>query len=381
MSATCKILYWDSDYQVKGIAAAQSSRKGLEVLASARGELGSSFASQLHAVSKELKHTQADAFLLGGYLSEFICFELIMPKLNRAALKNALQFELERRIPALKEGMSTSFRVMPGPTDRQVKVRVFAVRSRVWDELLDRIKGSGIRFDAICHPLMAVELGDEKKCAEFPDISPGQSLVLGENGLAELLLASCDSGIPDTTPEILAAYALSPEFKPDRPYLGNLPEEFRVHRFKHRRNFSIFLGIVTACLCGILFYLNRSDRVEQVSLFQQAINKADARLRAQKVKNEKLRPISKFTEKMLETVQNEPILPIFDMLTEKLPNNVWVTSFRTGNTQFTVTLSVSGDSANLAAILANVDPWLVTSQNQQRQGDGTENWVVTLKRK
>lgn len=381
MGAKCKILFWDSDFRVTGIVASLKSGGKIEITSTSRGSAGASLATQLREVSSELKNSQADAVLLGGFFSEFICFELTMPALNRAALQNALQFELIRRIPAQKEGMVTSFRVMPSSAPQQVKVRVFAVRSRIWHELLDNLKECAVRFDAICHPFMAAELTEQRRHVEFPNVSPGLSLVLNDSGQAELRLAETVPDDADTAGETLAAYALSSAFRHDRPYLSQLPEEFRLHRFKHRRNFAVFLGVVTVCLAGILGYFHWNDRRQQFNLLRQEIHKLDTKLRIQKAKNEELRPVSAFAGKMIEAAQDEPVLPAIDMLTGKLPANVWVTAFKTGSSQISVTLSVSGDSSNLTPILADLGAWTVDKQNQQRAADGTETWYLTLKRK
>lgn len=377
MALTCKILYWDFNYQVGGLLAELGPNRRVEVRATAQGLPGMSFASQLHQVSVELKNHQADAVLLGGFIPEFICFELSMPKLERAKLRNALQFELSRRIPAALDGMVTMFRVMPGRNDRQVIVRVGAVRSRVWHDLLDRIREAGIRFDAVCHPLLAASVSGAGAEACFPASAPGVMLVENENGLAEMRMSS-SSAEDDRTGLMLAEYALSKHFHADKPWLSDLPSELRLHRFKHRRNFAVFFGSVALSLGGFLGYLHWCDRSEQIQAYRREIFNLDSRLRRQQGQLEEMRVLGQFAEKMNESIAEVQLLPVLEMLTSKLPPNTWVTGFRTGNGKVSVTLSVTGDSSNLSTALADLGEWTVENQRRQQGGDGTETWYVNL---
>ena len=93
MAARCKVLFWNQHYQVSGLVMSFFHGEH-RVIASANADNKSSFPAQLRDVNQALKNFQAESILVGGFLPEYICFELYMPHVGRTELKNMLTFEL-----------------------------------------------------------------------------------------------------------------------------------------------------------------------------------------------------------------------------------------------------------------------------------------------
>ncbi len=373
MAGKCKILLWDRNSRVSGVVAV---RKGDAVtkLASVQGTAGTPFVSQLREVNAALKKYRTDAIVLGGFLPEYVCLEIPSPNVDRRTLQNMLRFELPGFLPVPAEGMSVFFRQIDDGNGRK-KTRVFAVRSRVWRELLDQIREAGIKFDAVCHPFMAVEAS----CA-FPEVAPGLELAAGEGGLVSLKRAEPFGG-PDASADVLAAYALSREFRQDKAYLADVPEEFRIHRFKTGRRIAIVLTLIVAVAGSSLLYRHWADRDRQVEQYRRAIGRIDEQLLAQNAGIENERVLGAFAGKMLEVVNEELLLPVLGLLSGKLPGNVWMTSFRGGNNRIALTLSVTGEASGLNEVWGELGNWELENQRQQDGPDGTRILYITLKRK
>ena len=107
----------------------------------------------------------------------------------------------------------------------------------------------------------------------------------------------------------------------------------------------------------------------------------EGKLRQQNAKIEDLRITSQFAEKMNEAVNKQAILPALEILSNALPSNTWVSSFRYGNQRIALTLLVYGDSSNVNNKFANLGEWIVENQRQQQNDLGSETWYITLKGK
>ena len=378
MAVKCKILYWNQDDHVSGVVFLQQSNGAVKCIASAQGLPGTSLVSQLKEVNSELKHTQADAIIISGFVPEFICTEFFLPNLNRTKLKNSLLFELPRRFPILSDGMVCFFRPLQISGDIQrIKIRVWAVKRQIWSQIEDRLSEAGIKIDAFCHPFLAAELDQNCSIVGFPQIAPGLALSLGENGLAYLVRRDISEQI-DMTGETLANYGFSRSFRQDKIFLSEIPDSIRLHRFTKSRNFAFILGVVAAVLCGTLIYRYWDDQVRHQENYRRALLRLDSEIREMNRRIEEVKPLGEFAQKMQEARDDTSVLTVLEMLTEKLPPNVWIHSFRMGNHRIALTLSVTGDATNLGDNLADLPGWNIQSQRQQRGTDGKEAWYITL---
>ena len=373
---------WDSVGHVHGEVFLRASHGDIRKIAEADGNPSLSFSSQLREVDLSLHHKQADAILLGGHLSEFVCFEIGMPCLDQVKLKNLLRFEIPRRIPVLPDVMSISFRKMPDPNhNKQAIVRVFAVRRKIFDDLLLAVREADIHFDAFCHPFMAEDF-ESRTIFACPAIAPRLALIRDERQLAELKYFPVEfpDGAAGDACSTLAAYALSKNFRTDRPYLGELPEEFRMRRFKKRKRLAILLGILVVLQVIWLGIRVWSSKDAQIQTYLRAIQRIDTRIAEQNRKIAELETSKELARKMLEAIPDESILPVLECLTQQLPHNVWMTSFRCGNGKIAITLSATGDTSQLNTIFASLNGYPLENVRQQQGPDGTEVFYVTLNR-
>ena len=216
MKKTCKIIWWDSSGRVYGKVFSRKSRGELRVVATAEGDSSVPLSSQLRDVNIALRYMQADSIVIYGYLQDFVCFEVKMPHLDNAEIKNLLGFELPRRIPVTKDDLMVSFRAdrnnaAPSP----IPVRIFAVRIKAMAKIFDALRESGVKFDAFCHPFLAVNLPTGDEMVEFTQIAPGIRLIKGENGLLEMHMTDGGEGQDDAETAV-AEYAMSKSFAKDK---------------------------------------------------------------------------------------------------------------------------------------------------------------------
>ncbi len=381
MAETCKILFWNLNGHVRGLVAARDSRGGLKILASAAGNATLPFPLQLREVDAALRHSQAEAVLAGGFVRDFVCCEFPMPNHPPALLRNAVRMELSRHFPLSSAELVFGFRPIPIPdSPHQVRVRVFAVRTGAYDELIGKLKESGLRFDAFCHPFMAAEIDREHPRAVFPDTAPGLEMVMNDAALAEMCVGT-EEPSPDRTGEVLAACALGRRFRQDKKYLSPLPEELRLRHFKKSRRLLILLFLLMLTLAGSLGWRYWSDGNQRLRRYRRAEIKLSEELRVRNGRLEEIRNLNQFARKMSDAIDTPPVLPVLEELSQRLPLSAWVTAFRSGGGKIALTVSVTGDGAPVDAALAELDGWMVENQRQQQGADGAETRYITLRRK
>ena len=269
------------------------------------------------------------------------------------------------------------FRPISSADPHRLKVRVWAVKRQIWSELENRLQEAAIKIDAFCHPFLAAELDEKHPAAEFPQVAPGLMLVQGESGLARMVRRDV-SGLADKTGEVLAAYGLSRNFRQDKIYISEIPENLRLHRFTKSRNLAFILGLLIMILGGALIYRHWEDQERQQEAYRRELLQLDSKIRSMNGRIEEVKTLGEFARKMQDARDDTSILAVFEMLTEKLPDNVWVHSFRAGNHQIALTLSVAGDAAGLNESLADLPDWNILNLRQQRGSDGKEIWYITL---
>lgn len=370
----CMVLLWDN-YRLNGNVL-HFSNNTFTVLAQYDGDSNTPLSVQLREVFNKLKRYHVESVILSGFLPEFTCFDIQMPAVDRKTIRNMLQFELPSYLPVSAELMTAAFRIVRKEENKNI-VRVFAVRTQTWRNLIDNLKESGISIDAYCHPFMAAELTADCNKISFPLIAPGLQLSLNEQGLAVLGKAETME-FDDQSVEVLARYGLSRNFYYDKACLSNLPEQSMIHRFKTRKRAAVLLTMFVVMAGSCLIYLHWKDRHDKIEAYHRAIKLIDSRLQIQNDKVEKLSSIGSFAAKMLEASTSEPVLPLFETLSSKLPANTWITSFQIANNKASVTLSVNGDSTTLSTVLNELEGWQAENQRQQDGTDGSSSWYVTL---
>ncbi len=380
MGKKCKIIYWDNQYHVQGIVATLGSSDELQILSHIKGDANTPFVSQLREVYTLLKCSQAEAIVIGGFLPEFICCDLKMPLLDHEKMRNALEMELSRQVPLVKEEMDISFRILPEMTSngRKVTVRIFAVRSKIILDLWDQLREANIYTDAFCHPFMASILTAEIDSVEFSETAPNLKLQKNMDGNSELSLCQNSTDI-DKTSEAIATYSLNKKFDVDKKYLSNVPDDLKIKRFKKSRNFTIFLIIAIIVSSSIYIYRSWSNQDYQIRAYKSAIYELNSKHKITERRLEEEKKIGLFAEKMLIAMEDIEILHIMSSLSNKLPSNVWVSSFRASGERVSLTLSVKGESSTLNELLNELPLWSVENLRQQQNAEN-QTWYVTLRR-
>ena len=378
MKKTCKIIWWDLSGTVHGKVFCRESGGKLRAIATAEGDSSAPFSSQLRDVNVALRHMQADAIVVYGYLPEFVCFELRMPNVDNAKIKSLLGFELSRRLPVAKDDLMVSFRADRSIVEAsQIPVRVFAVRMKPMIKAFDALREAGVKFDAFCHPLLTVELKRDGDMAAFPQAAPGTGLIRGENGLLELRMGDSGESLYDAE-TVIAEYATNKTFSKDKWYLSDMPGDFRPRRFKNRRRLAVLLGLFIVLAAGHLCWREWQDRDRQIQSYQRATRRLNARMERENSAIADIEVLGAFAEKMQGCIKEPSVIPVLETLTKQLPANAWITNFRTGNGKIAITISVSGDSSKLNNILSSLEHYPLENLRKQQGADASETLYITL---
>lgn len=377
MTGKCIVFLWDN-YRLSGNVV-HFPHDEFTVIAQCDGDPQNSFSTQLREVSSRLKKHHAESVILSGFLPEFICFDIHMPAVDRNTIRNMLQFNLSSYLLISIELMTIFFRIVRREDNKNI-VRIFAMRTQGWRDFIDQLKESGVSIDAYSHPFMAADLATDCEKIAFPLIAPGFQLSLNEQGLA-ILGRTNHIEVEDKSVEVLARYGLSRNFYHDKAFLSNLPEHSRIHRFKNRKRIAVLLSLLVVVSGSFLTYLHWKDQHDRIESYHRAINLLDNKLHEQNEKVASLSSIGNFAAKMLEVSNSEPVLPLFETLSSKLPANTWATSFQSGNNKVSVTLSVKGDSTSLSTALNELGNWQLENQRQQDGPDGSSSWYINLRTK
>lgn len=378
MKKTCKIIWWDFSGTVHGKVFCRESGGKLRAIATAEGDPSAPFSSQLRDVNVALRHMQADAIVIYGYLPEIVCFELRMPNVDNAKIKSLLNFEVARRLPIAKDDLLVSFRADRSVASAsQIPVRVFASRLKSLVKVFDALREAAVKFDAFCHPFLAVELKSGNESVEFPQTAPGLKLTRGEGGLLELQM-NVGGERSDAAETVVAEYAMGKAFSKDKPYLSDISSDLRPHRFKNRRRLAILLGIFILLSAGFLGWREWQDQDRQIQSYQRATRKLNVRMDRESAAIADIEALGAFAEKMQGCIKEPPVIPVLESLTKQLPANTWITNFRTGNGKIAITISVSGDSSKLNNILSSLERYPLENLRKQQGADASETLYVTL---
>ncbi|WP_176014990.1 hypothetical protein [Victivallis sp. Marseille-Q1083] len=307
--------------------------------------------------------------------SNYACFELILPQTGYSELTNLLKFELPRRVPYPAAEMTVFCRKFSAAGGKQ-RVRVFAVKTSEWNGVLETLQG--VKLDAIVHPFMALP-ADLDSPVYLPEFEPDY-LWCKDSDLWEMRLKDDDEVEPaGNRPASIAEYALSAEFQRDKKYLSALPPGLQIQRYRCWKIAAAILAVFAVLSAVVLGYLHIIDRRNVAMAVQREVDEAGYRLEYLTQALEQSRAVSETAAKILDGLNDVDPLPVMAQLTRSLPDTAWITSFRTGNGDLAVTLSVSGNTEPVNTALNQLPGFAMDSLRQQTNPDGSATLYVTLK--
>jgi len=412
----CAVLTWDQDQRVYGLNAARNKQRRIEITGHAVSESGAEvLAVNLAAVIEQLAPSEDQLIIAGGELSGSICFDLEMPKMAAADLKQAISYELTRHIPLDTENLILAHRIIsPGPdagdNSRQL-VRIIAMEERQWNELITEFTSAGLKVDFIIHPFLVVDpLLAEEESVFLPTIEKSFSFKRAEEKTGrEMVFAGspetkeltelshryqeclkidpypltdrdADGLAPWSPALLLAAYGLSAELHGDRGSFTLIPRELFPERFRGLRRAFIALAAIAAILTLVLigrYWWEARQRLKGI-LDEQA--KVKVEIGKYQQKNEELVKIDEVAEAVNSTkLGNGEIVHCLHRLTTILPKEMWIYQFssRDNYIDLNIRSNLKNDKNNSISKLNS--GYLKTKQpHERRNPDGSLNIYLKL---
>ncbi len=358
------------------------------------------FPEQLAEAYNQLNANDIDLIILGGHMDEAVCFELAMPKLSVHELRNALAFELPRQLPCGTEALSVFYRQIGGGGDSTLSlVRIFAVKSRVWEQLLSHIAIAGITADVVCHPFMAADPVFAGKDIYLPEVEKGVifSAPSDQAGLRQVTYVSataekpcleyqelfhCNAGTSADIDHLLSAgllgaYGLGAAAA-DRRSLSPLPDNLRPQRCKFLKWMAAGLALFAGILLLGLGYRCWTDAHHRMLAVKNEVSKVERLLAQQQKKIKMTEELGKITGKLLEAADEPNMLQLMGELTRILPESMWITSLRSSNRKVNLTIQAANDRDDITTPLSRLNGYMVENLRKQRNPNNTTVLYVTL---
>jgi|GEM_PF-6758766 len=392
---SCVVLTWNREREVRGVRTEKNGRNDLPAVVAVagpfrEGELG----QRLHSAYAQLVTDEPDCILLGGMLPGELLFDLAMPKIIESAIPSALAYELPCVLPQNPENYRQSFRVVNrGAADaKENHLRLWLAPEPEWDRLIGEIDAAQLKVDAVLHPWLAVDPLLADRDLWLSDWEDEYAFCRQERKELRQMVPCGDDPMPDgVNPEelisnrtetaleaawlpaiLLARYAHDSYFAADRKTLFRLPGSCQPQRCVRWRQLAVALGIITFILLLLLAGRNWHDARTRYTQITEAEAKVGMLLVKQQRIVQKNLVIEKAIQKIAETKSGNAEIPALLLhLTKKLPDKMWITSFRCKDQAVDLTISAGEDNDNILTLLSENGICVAKNLRKQRNPDGT----------
>jgi len=389
---SCAVVYWDKDKNVFGTGISSSKDGKIKVLQTACSDSRiPDFPGRLLDVCNRLEPGENQRIILASRFEGAICIELNFPKLNHSEMQKALDFELPRHIPVPMEEVIWNYRVLeeiPGEDRNQLhsKVRILAVNRKSWDSVLSDIVASGVKADTVIHPLMVFSHlpEDPESMLDNPDellkllaveTASGSDMSSKFTGLEKLEGLSSNQRTGLLICLIIGEYVLQGISSPESLSLSRLPDILSPQRFRAIRYSAAVLFMVVLMLGTVLLARNWLDaraRYGRITKEKQRISSKIDEFKQERLRNKK---IDELIKKIGETNPgNSEVLQCLQILSQKLPSNMWISMFSSRDDEIDVTICTMKDQTAQADLSKLNGIPLFSSfsiRSTRRDSDGT----------
>ncbi len=138
----CLVVSWDKEKNVYGMLLKTVRGSCKPVRHYCELDQSMDFASKLFFVNKKIRHTDSCLVVLSGNIPKSTVIEISVPRVPLNDLSQLISFEISQNIPFPVDSVKWCYRVIPDADfkdNSKYRVRIFAVLSTVWDELLNEI--------------------------------------------------------------------------------------------------------------------------------------------------------------------------------------------------------------------------------------------------
>lgn len=375
-------------------------------------------ARSLSTLTQRVLTSSTHLVVAGGEFNSSVCFDLLMPPMPISDIRQALSYELPRYLPVDYSQMVIGYRLVPSDSDK-LHIRVFAIDSQAWNELLTDFSNFGVRIDHLVSPYMALDplladvnevsfsffdvnemfvKGDDsflRKVIVLPPKDPqvdeesefsteSVAGIVGNLGydsdhLLELLgPEEIESYIPAL---LLAEFALIPEFQENKNYYLPLPRQLKPERFRKLRLLSILLTVFVFLLGGSIIFVNLWEKWSNTHAL---LNEERAVLDKSAALKHEIAAMEPMENDLISKVASADVgignmSQVIHNLCLATPKRVWLLYFSSRERKVDLSARApAGSQSSLMSALNRSGVFKTKSSNTRRNSDGTENIYIHM---
>lgn len=404
---SCCIISWNNSKIISGLRLKRQGDKRLvEKLYSDNPDVTlDSFAERLKAAHDSLKCRDCDFIAVTGAIENSIWLDLNMPDLPLNDTIEALQYELPQLFPLPQDEIIWQSRKISSGENARAVIRIFALPTLEWDKLCDELEGSGITADSFISPFMALDPTFADRTIYLPAIDEdfyfdvagadgcrrmrkltGQQMnsILKIDELRDIFIAAAGlQGVDDNfMPALLVAeYLFSGNRNRDAADAElSLPLRLKPSRLKLLKMTTFITGLVALIGLGTLGVSNWLNAYQRYGVVAHKIAEVKDHLQTSELNNKKSKKHVKIIENTLKSMPEQIyLLDVLCDLSRKLPQNMWVTSYRVSGHRIYITIKSSSESNDIQAKLRTASRYHLENFRSRRNLDGTYYIYLQLK--
>jgi len=397
---SCISIVWDKDNFVYGAVFKVKLKKLHAVKFATSKDKSLSFHQRLSEVYIKLGGNSSDRVILGGYISDSLIFTVDTPSLKRQELKEYLDFEVSRYIPGNPGDFTWIYRpILYSESDRNKaeKVKIFAIKKSVYNDITMLIQESGIKYDALLYPFFVLEPlysnsnfyleaidedfyfkssagKDESFMLEIPEDDLGKRSIAEQtydqfSSFKNIFNEDFKYFIPSI---ILAEYSLSPEFTLDSRNFFAVPKNSRPVRFKGLKFIAYASSALFVVLLGMILTMDAINNGRVIDKVDQEIT--SLKLELQKLKSamtdEKIN--DQYIQLVFSSAPNDiDALDFLLYMSKLMPKNVWTDYLNTFGNNITLSLQAKGNTDNFINQLYQSTNYPLKTIRKNQSADGS----------
>ena len=404
---SCCIISWDCDKNVYGLRLKRNGHKLLleKIYSEQPEQAEESFIEQLKVIYDKLNCQDCDFIALTGSVPQSFLLDIDMPDLPLNETKEAVQYELQQRLPWSLDELVWHCHKIAEHDNSRATVRVFALPRSKWDILLDEFTGAEITADSFISPFMTIganfsdrniylptidadfyySLADDTGCRVMRQFRADQVATeqLSLDDFDDMITIASDQRLDEKLmPALLVgAYFLNHKRSHNRAGLP-LPVGLKPSRLKILKTVTLFSSLAALfCLTTLLTvnWLHAYRGYEEVA---EQITEVKIQIDAVKQRNKKRHKHIKAVNNLLKALpENSHLLDILCDLSNKLPHNMWITSYRSSGAKIYITIKSTDESNKIQGVLRSSKLFSLDNFRSRRNLDGTYYIYLQLRTK
>ncbi|MCF6175288.1 MAG: hypothetical protein L3J71_05945 [Victivallaceae bacterium] len=404
---SCCIISWNSSKVIYGLCLKkQGSKRLVEAIYCDKDDATEeSFVERLKTAYDKLNCRDSDFIAVSGALQNATWFDLDMPDLPLPDTVEALQYELPQLFPLPQDEMVWQCRKTASHDNSRATIRVFALPRVEWNKLLEKLESSEITADAFMTPFMVIdpilsehnlylpnidenfyfERATADSCRHMRNINDKEAAdILSISELRDIFITADNiQGLNEhfIPALVVAEYIFSgTRSRDDAKAALPLPPRLKPSRLKFLKIATLFTGLAALLCLTALFTVDWLEAYGRYETLKNEISELKHQLNSTHRANTKSEKRVKIIENLLNSIPKNPkLLDILCDLSQKLPHNMWITSYRTSGQKIYITIKSSSESNNIQNKLRSSSLFNLDNFRSRRNLDGTYYIYLQLK--